>query len=67
MIILGIEIRRAPKKQNALDMLKEACDTMNHAWSVAQKEGEKARPWIIWEERRVVISKYNGSPEILHE
>ena len=67
MIILGIEIRRAPKEKSALELLKEACDNMNYAWLVAQNEGEKARPWIIWEERRVVISKYNGRPEILHE
>jgi hypothetical protein len=69
MKLFGIEIRRVPPEQpTPFERLIHACDEMNSAWEDLRKEGMvRARPWVIWEESRVVISEWSGKPTIVHE
>lgn len=68
MKLFGYEIRKVPPlKDDPLERLKGAVDEINDAWTALAEAGDKARPWIIWEEQRVVLSRYNGRPEIIHE
>lgn len=50
-----------------MDKMEQAVDDMNAAWEELKAEGDRARPWIIWEEQRVVLSRWNGKPEIIYE
>ena len=67
MVIFGIEIRRARKEPDPLEALKNACDTMNIAWAKNKTIQPKIRPWILWDEQRIIITEYRGTPQIIHE
>lgn len=72
MILFGIEIRKyqPPAKEplTPLDRMKDACDDMNDAWTDYRAESKgRIRPWVIWNENRVVLSEYSGAPIIFHE
>lgn len=72
MKILGIEIRRVPPKEpEPLEALAEACDLMNEAWERCleshSREVRATRPWILWDEKRVVLSRLGGERQVVHE
>lgn len=68
MKFLGIEIRRVPKEEPpAFERMKAACDAMNEAWEDERASGGRTRPWVIWEEQRLVLTQWGGEREIIYE
>ena len=68
MKLLGFELRRVPPPDpDPQQQMMDACDAMNDAWSRHRADGGKTRPWVIWEEQRVVLTQYNGDKVIIHE
>lgn len=59
--------RKEEPEVTPMDKMEQAVDDMNEAWDELKARGNRARPWIIWEEQRVVISRWNGQPEIIYE
>lgn len=69
MIIFGIEIRRAPKPVvlTPMQQMEKACDHMNFAWRDLAASGGKVRPWIVHEEKRVVLTKWGTHPIVVYK
>jgi hypothetical protein len=59
MKLFGLEIRKAqPPVKDATTRMCEAVDALNAAWKDLRAQGElRLRPWVIWEENRVVVSE----------
>ncbi len=68
MKLFGIEIRRVPPEQpEPLDRMIAACDEMNAAWKANKAQGGRERPWVIWDEGRMIITSYSGEKIVVHE
>jgi hypothetical protein len=68
MKFLGFEFRRIPPEQpDPLDRMIAACDEMNAAWRENKAQGGKERPWVLWDEHRMIITSYSGEKVIIHE
>jgi len=69
MQLFGFEIRRIPKPVviSAYDRLCLAVDEINAAWRTIEVRGNTIRPWIIWEEKKVVLTDRKGSIEVVYE
>ena len=70
MRILGFEVLirrvRAPVERTPRERLFEAIDELNASWQ-SLPSSDRVRPWILWEEKRVVASEWIGEPRIVHE
>ena len=72
MNIFGYElifrkIPKPPKPLTPLEKLFKAVDEINIAWRVLEQEkGNTIRPWIVWENKEVVVTNRKGSIEIIY-
>ena len=62
-----IERRRKPVALSPMDRAQKAVDDINVAWNELRSSGDGVRPWIIWDEHRVVLSRWEGKPNIVYE
>ena len=68
MKIFGYEfiVRKAQKPLSPLEALKASVDEINRCWETIEGKGNTIRPWIIWDEKRVVLTKREGAIQVIH-
>lgn len=68
MKIFGYEIKKhRPDDRSPEEKMIEAVDDLNEAWEECRKQGISLRPWVLWEEKHVVISMWSGKPEVFYD
>lgn len=68
MKIFGYEIivRKAQKPLPPMEALEASVDEINRCWGAIEGNGNTIRPWILWDEKRVVLVKRNGGIQIVY-
>ena len=69
MKIFGYEIivRKAQKPLPPMEALEASVDEINRCWEAIEGKGNTIRPWIIWDEKRVVLTKREGAIQIVYD
>ena len=63
MRLFGYEIKKIEPPKPPLSRIDAMCnlaDELTHLWNKHREEGGKCRPWVQWDDKEVIIVKYNN-------